>query len=188
MQMIKAEVVPALANLGKSDDLECKKCSTMSLANLAANVDTRTYATRSGGLQTAIAMIKDEDVDIRRYACIALCNMANNPTTQEQIVVHGALPALLTMAKDHADSESQRQALLCLSNLSSNEINHSSMMNKGIMKILTDGFASDDIDIREYSSFCIANICCNPDFVAMVGNTGGIPPLIQLSKLSLIHI
>jgi len=182
LPMIRADCVPGLANLGKSDDLECKKCSTMTLANLAANVDTRTYATRSGGLQTAIAMVKDEDVDVRRYACIALCNMANSPTIQEQIVVHGALPVVLHMAGDASDLESQRQALLTLSNLSANEINHSSMMNKGVMKVLTNGFLSEDLDVREYSSYCIANICSNPDYLAMVGDSGGIPPLIQLTK------
>jgi len=108
--------------------------------------------------------------------------MANSPTIQEQIVVHGALPVVLHMAGDASDLESQRQALLTLSNLSANEINHSSMMNKGVMKVLTNGFLSEDLDVREYSSYCIANICSNPDYLAMVGDSGGIPPLIQLTK------
>jgi len=159
----------------------------MTLANIAANVETRAAASRSGGLQTAIHMIKDADLDCRRYACIALCNMANNATTQEQIVVHGALPGLLAMAHDISDVESQRQALLTLCNLASNEMNHSSMMSKGIMKVLTDAFESPDEDVREYAAFTVANIAGNPDYTAMVGRSGGIAPLIQLSKSASIN-
>ena len=123
----------------------------MTLANIAANMETRAAASRSGGLQTAIHMIKDADLDCRRYACIALCNMANNTTPQEQIVVHGALPGLILMVQDASDVESQRQALLTLSNLASNEMNHSSMMGKQVMKVLTDAFESADADVREYA-------------------------------------
>ena len=97
--------------------LECKRYAIMTLANLAANVETRAAATRSGGLQTAVALGKDEDLDCRRYACIAMTNMANSPVTQEQLVVHGALPMILQMAEDLNDLESQRQALLALNNL-----------------------------------------------------------------------
>ena len=48
--MVKAEVVPALSHLGKCEDLECKKYSIMTLANIAANIDTRDFATKSGGM------------------------------------------------------------------------------------------------------------------------------------------
>lgn len=185
--LVRNDVVASLAYLGKSDDLECKKYSIMTLANLAANVETRAAASRNGGLQTAIHMIKDADLDCRRYACIALCNMANNTTTQEQIVVHGALPGLLVMAQDASDIESQRQALLTISNLASNEMNHSSLMGKKIMKVLTDAFESPDADVREYAAFAIANIAANPDYTALVGRNGGIPPLIQLSKSASIN-
>ena len=184
VSLVRNDVVPALAHLGKS---ECKKYSIMTLANIAANVETRAAASRSGGLQTAIHMIKDADLDCRRYACIALCNMANNTTTQEQIVVHGALPGLISMAQDASDVESQRQALLTLSNLASNEMNHSSMMGKQIMKVLTDAFESADADVREYAAFTLANIAAYPDYTALVGRNGDIPPLIQLSKFASIN-
>jgi hypothetical protein len=76
--------------------------------------------------------------------------MANNSTTQEQLVVHGALPMVLQMAENLTDLESQRQALLALSNLAVCEVNHMTMMNKGIMKVLTNAFKSLDPECREY--------------------------------------
>jgi uncharacterized protein YuzB (UPF0349 family) len=81
----------------------------MILSNLAANVETRAAATRSGGLQAAILMMKDDDGDVKKYSCIALCNMANNPTTQSQAVVHGCLPPLLLLAGS-GDPDSQRHS------------------------------------------------------------------------------
>lgn len=182
MGMIKSDAVSAIAHVGAAEDLECKKYSIMCLANLAANIETRPFATRSGGLQTAITMIKNDDLECRRYACIALCNMGNNTVTQEQIVVHGALPVLLQMAKDDGDVETQRQSLLTISNLASNEINHASMVQKGIMKVLTEAYQSKDLDVKEYASFSFANLCSNPDYTALVGRSGGIPPLIMLTK------
>ena len=46
--------------------------------------------------------------------------------------------------QDSSDTESQRQALLALNNLAVNEINHSSMMGRGIMKVLVDAYSSPD--------------------------------------------
>eukprot|EP01037_Dinobryon_pediforme_P048376 gene48376-63378_t len=60
-------------------------------------------------------------------------------------------------------------------------------MGKKIMKVLTDAFESPDADVREYAAFAIANIAANPDYTALVGRNGGIPPLIQLSKSASIN-
>ena len=75
-----------------------------------------------------------------------------------------------------------RQALLCLNNLAANEINHASMINRGIMKILSKAFESPENDIREYAAFIIANMCSNPDHLVSIGSSGGIKPLIMISK------
>ena len=149
--------------------------------------ETRTAATKSGGLNVAVTMIKDDDLSCRRYACIALCNMGNSPNSQEQIVVHGALPMVLKMVENGGDIETQRQALLTLTNLCANDINHSTMMQKQVMRVLQNAYASDDADCREYAAFAIANIATNPDYVAMVGNNGGIPPLIMLTRSQSIN-
>lgn len=108
--------------------------------------------------------------------------MANNPASQEQIVVHGALPPILDMANDVADIESQRQALLALTNLAANEINHAAMMGRGVLHILVDAYSSPDLDCREYAAFCIANMCSNPDYLIQVGASGAIPALVMISK------
>jgi hypothetical protein len=83
---------------------------------------------------------------------------------------------------DSTDLESQRLALLTLSNLASNELNHSAMINKGYLKICIAAFESNDDDIRAYAGFGVANLCSNPDYLALIGKEGGIPPLIQLSQ------
>jgi hypothetical protein len=109
--------------------------------------------------------------------------MANNPTSQEQIVVHGALPHIVELAEDNNDTESQRQALLTLSNLAANEINHHTMMSRDTLAVLLSAFNdSPDMDCREYAAFAIANLCSNPDYLHSIGFSGGIPPLIMLSK------
>jgi len=89
---------------------------------------------------------------------------------------------ILKMVENSGDVETQRQALLTLTNLCANDINHSTMMQKQIMRVLNNAYASADADCREYAAFCIANIAANPDYVAMVGNNGGIPPLIMLTR------
>jgi len=107
--------------------------------------------------------------------------MANSAITQEQLVVHGALPMILQMATNAGDIESQRQALLALNNLCACEVNHSTMMHKGLMSVLTGAYESPDADCREYAGFALSNLCSNPDFAEMIGEEGGIPPLIKLA-------
>ena len=112
----------------------------------------RSVATRGGGLQAALTLLKDFEVDVRRYASVCISNMANFPTTQVQILVHGGLASLLALAKDDLDSDSQRQALMCLVNLSSNETNHSALFDKGAVAILlAQATESHDAAVREHS-------------------------------------
>jgi hypothetical protein len=77
---------------------------------------------------------------------------------------------------------------MALSNIATNEINHSTMLQKGVLHILLQVYreTSDD-ECREFSAFAIANICGNPDYSGVVGAQGGIPPLIMLSQSNNIN-
>eukprot|EP01031_Cornospumella_fuschlensis_P040692 gene40692-49616_t len=50
------------------------------------------------------------------------------------------------------------------------------------MRICTAAFQSSDEDLRTYAAFGVANLCSNPDYLALIGRQGGIPLLIHLSK------
>jgi hypothetical protein len=88
-----------------------------------------------------------------------------------------------------SDIESRRLALLTLNNLASNELNHSALINKGYLKICIDCFAEtpSDSDIQTYAAFGVANLCSNPDYLALIGRNGGVPLLMHLSKSSNSH-
>lgn len=49
--MIQARVPQALVHLMSQDDVETKRLAVMTIANLAANSETRASATRGGALQ-----------------------------------------------------------------------------------------------------------------------------------------
>jgi len=74
-----------------------------------------------------------------------------------------------------------------LNNIAANEVNHAALIQKGLMKVLSKAFKGSDMDCKEYAAFTIANICSNPDYIAMIGKSGGIPPLIMLSRSENIH-
>ena len=65
--MVNDDIVSALVHLGALPDLDCKKYSIMTLANLAANIETRQHATRSGGLQSAV-----EKIPLNLYSTILM--------------------------------------------------------------------------------------------------------------------
>lgn len=191
--MVKADAAPALIRLC-GQDVECKRFAIMALANLAANAQTRSAATRGGGLQAALILMKDADVDVRRYACVCLSNMANFPTTQVQIIVHGGLGAALALAENSDDVDSQRQALMVLVNVSANEANHAHLTGKKLksektaLQVLMDlAVSSADAVCREYATFCLANMASDPDLMAQVGRAGGLGPLVKLAHSQNIH-
>lgn len=70
-----------------------------------------------------IMVAKDVDPETRRYASIALCNLAMQPNTQVQVVVHGGLGPIVKMLLED-DIDSQRHALMAITNVVSNEDNH----------------------------------------------------------------
>ena len=77
--------------------------------------------------------------------------MANHPTTQVQVVVHGGLTPLLELATS-TDVDSQRHALMALTNLIANESNHNLVVKQGGLGTLLALVQSPDPDVREYVS------------------------------------
>lgn len=67
----------SLIKLTSCLDVDCKRLAMMTLCNLTANSETRSAATRGGGLQAAVRLTQDPDAECRRYAASCVCNMAN---------------------------------------------------------------------------------------------------------------
>lgn len=193
LRIVDAGIEAALIRLAaNSGDGDCRLYATMALCNLAANVETRAAAARGGGLQALIVRSKDADAAVRRYACIALCNLACDPILQVQVLVHGGLAPIIAMTDNHAsvqedgeaatpDFESQRFAIMALSNLAANESNHSHMLSRGVLQVALKLSQSPDEDIRQYAAFALANFAGNADVCAVLGEQGGILPLITLA-------
>lgn len=61
-------------------------------------------------------------------------NLACHPSNQKKVLQEGALPALISVAKfDNADLESQRYAVLALTNLTGTKANHSLLLETGMI-------------------------------------------------------
>merc|ERR1719399_388590 len=63
LALVQANATSALIRLCGSVDVDCKRFAIMSLANLAANIQTRSMATRGGGLQAALVLLRDFEID-----------------------------------------------------------------------------------------------------------------------------
>lgn len=72
----------SLIKLTSCPDVDCKRFAAMTLCNLTANAETRSAATRGGGLQAAVRLTRDADGQCRRYAATCVCNMANDKLMQ----------------------------------------------------------------------------------------------------------
>lgn len=72
----------SLIRLTSCPDVDCKRLAVMTLCNLTANSETRSAATRGGGLQAAVRLTSDSDGECRRYAATCVCNMANDHQMQ----------------------------------------------------------------------------------------------------------
>jgi hypothetical protein len=180
--MIQADVVPSLVILSNLMDNECHRYAVMTLSNLTANNETRPHATRKGGLQLAVHLLKDVDLDTKTYAAIALMNLATSSLSQEQIVIHGALSTLFRILESYENTSILSQALLVVNNLATNEINHSLMIQKKLLSILSDLYAHcDSTTCKEFVGFIFANLCGNDEYLSILGKEGAIPPLIMLS-------
>ena len=173
-----------VSSINNSEDVLCRRFSLMILANVACNDKTRTHAIKGGGLQAAVVSLKDEDFSSRRFACICLANMSSgDPNTQSQIVVHGALPSLVTLCLVD-DDETQDCAFSCLSNVASNESNHTQLMKSGAFKAFVQAAASSKPKNNGnlLSTFGIANMTSNGEILSQIGRGGGIKPLVALAQ------
>ncbi|KAF1331179.1 Vacuolar protein, partial [Globisporangium splendens] len=160
-KIVEAGIETALIKLAGSNDGDCKLYATMTLCNLAANVETRQAAARGGGLQALIVCSKDVDV---------------SPSAR----AWWSAPIVAMTEKDD-DLESQRFGIMALSNLAVNEANHEHMISRGVLKVALRLGMSKDEDIRQYAAFALANFSGNADHCAVIGEEGGVLTLITLA-------
>lgn len=57
----------------------------------------------------------------------------------------------------------------------------------GLVEYLMELTQSPDADVREYATFCLANLASNPDHLAALGKAGAMAPLIKLSSSTNVH-
>jgi len=187
LDMTALGIVEYLVDLCNSDNLQCKQHAIMLLSNLAANVETRQFATKGGGLQSGIKLLKDANIDCNRYACICLANMGNSSKTQSQILVHGGLPKLIQHA-NNSDLELKRASISCLVNLCCLEANHPYLLKSCILNLFIDQFNScDQMDIRVSCGFGIANLCSNDEILSKVGEEGSLKALMHTADSDNVH-
>ena len=75
-------------------------------------------------------------------------------------MVHGALPSLLhTRGLRSADVDAHRQSLLALADVAANEMNHSTLIEEGVLDILRVAFESKQLGVKEHCSFVVSNLC-----------------------------
>jgi hypothetical protein len=170
----------------KDEDLNIRRYACIALCNMANYSNTQEQIVVHGGLPMILQMATGPELNanILHNSKFSLKLKENMQEKDKKKSSQEKEPsaAILMEATSGTDLESQRLALLTLSNLASNELNHSALINKGYLKICTTAFESSDDDIRTYAAFGIANLCSNPDYLALIGKQGGIPPLIQLSR------
>lgn len=168
-------------SLLKDADLNIQRYACIALCNMGNNSTTQEQIVVHGALPSVLQMAWGPDYG------------AHTATTGSKFSLKFELGGTGPVSKtvmEHtkneidaaADIDTQQLALLTLSNLASNEINHSALVNKGYVSICTAAFRCSDQDVRNYAAFGIANLCSNPDYLALVGRQGGIPLLIHLSK------
>ena len=180
-QIVDASIIKYLLRICSESDTISKRYAIMTISNIAANPSIRQSVTRGGGLQSTILMLKENDIVCKRYASICLANMANDKTTQSQVILHGGLSSLISHTIND-DAILQMNSLICLGNISANELNHDEIIRKGTLKTLIKIFLQSDLNLKEMCAFVIANLASNSDILEKVGISGGIPPLVTLSK------
>jgi hypothetical protein len=171
----------------KDEDLNIRRYACIALCNMANHHTTQEQIVVHGALPILLQMAtgteeKDSNANnsSAKYSLKFDTNNSKEELTSKRITNNDT-------AIQATDLESQRLALLALNNLASNELNHSSLINRGYLKICTDSFQSSDEDIRTYAAFGVANLCSNPDYLSLIGKQGGIPLLMHLTRSANTH-
>lgn len=108
-------------------------------------------------------------------------NLATNLGNQEKVLNEGALQPLLSLARrDNGDLESQRYAVIALTNVAATSSNHARLISAGVSELMSGIIEDDDVEIQNSAAFCVGNFASNPDNHATLLGEGVLGPLIHL--------
>ena len=162
--MAQSGVVGALINLMNSGDLVGQIYAVGTLANLAEREHkVQSKLIKDGCLAPLICHIENGvgNVQTRREISRCFALFAYNRESHEQLMCHRLLKCILDLAKVETDVQCRRFCVHTLANLSIFEMNHSHLINVGMLGVLNELIMIDDVEIRRCIAFALHNMTKN---------------------------
>lgn len=113
--------------------------ATRGMANLAAEFSSTTEMASGGAFVPMLQILKrSQDTMTQRYAAMGLGNLCSNPSNQISMVhEEGALDELLKLARfSNGDLDSQRYAVICVSNACQSRGAHEKLIESGTVRVM----------------------------------------------------
>lgn len=118
------------------DDEPCRRYAAMAISNLSTKAKTQNLIVEDGGIQPLLYIASSSDT-AKRNAFFALTNLSASKSHHITLVSCGVVSICCTFLKD-CDRDLTLSAALCLSNLASNQMNHSALIESNCLQFFMD--------------------------------------------------
>lgn len=157
----------------------------MALGNLLAELSTHTFAIdlRQDLLPKKTRAVLEEQETIGEDELLSRTKQAADIKATVTLA-EGCVVALITMLRNCCDAkelESCKYALFALSNVASNELYHSSIVEEG-GKLFVSMACSEDPDTQRHALACVRSLCVSVGNRVSMIEQGMLDPLVLLSR------
>lgn len=158
----------------------------MALGNLLAELSTHTFEIdlRRDLLPKKTRAALEEQETIDEDELLSRTKQAADIKATVTLA-EGCVVALITMLRNCCDAkelESGKYALFALSNVASNDLHHSSIVEEGGIELFVSMACSEDPDTQRHALACVRSLCVSVDNRVSVIEKGMLDPLVLLSR------
>lgn len=179
-----ASVMRSRQNLSQRESGRLSANISGSTDQLAANV-----IVDDGVHSLLMSFLLSKDLACQKIGSIGIGNLCSNDCHRELLMHCGVLEPLISLTRsEKSEIEARRFSMLAIANLAASFANHNEFVSQGAIPMLVSFTNSDDIYLKDYAAFALAELSRNANMTAMLADEGALDPVLALFNSKGCHI
>ncbi len=183
--LAKSGVVKLCASVMRSRDNIILRESGRLAANISGSSDPLAANIIVDGEVHLLLMsfLLSKDSTCQKIGSIGIGNLCTNDCHRETLMNVGVLEPLMSLTRsEKTDIDSRRFAMLAIANLaaSSSFATHDGFVSQGTIPMLVSFSNSDDVYLKEYAAFALAELSQNIKLSEILADEGALAPVLAL--------
>jgi len=181
--LARSGVITPCASVMRSRDNMIQRESGRLSANISGSSDplAANIIVNDGVHLLLMSFLLSKDSACQKIGSIGIGNLCTNDCHREALMKAGVLEPLISLTRsEKTNIDIRRFSMLAIANLAASFASHDSFVSQGTMPMLVSFSNSDDVYLKDYAAFALAELSQNAKMSEILADEGALEPVLAL--------